>query len=139
MTVSKYSDNGHLNNNSNGKPSDVETVVPPSEVLTLTADKDEQRDVQCEESADANIIGWDGEDDTVNPLNWTKRKKWSHVAIVALINFVTPLASSMFTPGVTQVQKEFDNYNHQLSSFVVSIYVLGCGYLPTAQTRGWER
>lgn len=126
MSMSKTSDDGHSTHNSNGKLSDVETVAPPSEVLTLVADKDENQDGQCEDAMDPNIVGWDGEDDKADPMNWSKRMKWNHVAIIALINFVTPLASSMFTPGVTQVQKEFHNYNHQLSSFVVSVYVLGC-------------
>ena len=126
MSLSKYSDGGAtITENSNCKTSDVETVVPPSDVLTLTADKDEKEGMH-EEARDENVVGWDGENDPENPLNWSKRKKWNHVAIVALINFVTPLASSMFTPGVMQVQKEFGNYNHQLSSFVVSVYVLGC-------------
>jgi hypothetical protein len=144
MLISKYSNEGQLTDNSNGKLSDVETVVSPSEVLTLTADKDENPHVQCEKSMDANTVGWDGDDDSANPLNWTKGKKWNHVAIIALINFVTPLASSMFTPGVMQVQKEFNNYNHQLSSFVVSVYVLGCKYFifyifNFLKMEGWER
>jgi hypothetical protein len=125
MSVAKHSDDGTATDNSNWKTSDVETVVPPSEVLTLVAENDEKEGMHTE-AEDQNIVGWDGDKDPANPLNWTKTKKWNHVAIVALINFVTPLASSMFTPGVTQVQKEFDNYNHQLSSFVVSVYVLGC-------------
>jgi hypothetical protein len=130
MSISKTSDDGHATDSSNGKISDVETVAPPSEVLTLTVDKDEKGEMQ-EEPKDVNIVDWDGDNDPANPLNWTKTKKWNHVAIVALINFVTPLASSMFTPGVTQVQKDFNNYNHQLSSFVVSVYVLGCKYFPS--------
>ena len=125
MLVAKSSHDGTATDNSNGKPSDTETVVPPSEVLTLVEGIDEKEELH-NEAIDQNIVGWDGDNDPANPLNWTKRKKWTHVSIVALINFVTPLASSMFTPGVKQVQKEFDNYNHQLSSFVVSVYVLGC-------------
>lgn len=125
MPISKYSDDSHTIDNSNGKASDVETVVPPSDVLI---DKDEKEEMH-EETKDENIVSWDGDNDSANPLNWTKTKKWNHVAIVALINFVTPLASSMFTPGVMQVQREFNNYNHQLSSFVVSVYVLGCQYI----------
>ncbi|KAG0649113.1 MFS transporter cpaT [Hyphodiscus hymeniophilus] len=84
-------------------------------------DRDEKIGMQ-EEGRDRNIVGWEDDEDPENPYNWTRTRKWNHVAIVALINFVTPLASSMFTPGVTQVQKEFGNYNHELSSFVVSVY-----------------
>lgn len=116
-----------MNDHSSEKISDVEIVVPPSDGLTLIADTNEKEQIG-EEARDENIVGWDGDNDPANPMNWTKAKKWNHVAIVALINFVTPLASSMFTPGVTQVQREFNNSNRQLSSFVVSVYVLGCKY-----------
>jgi hypothetical protein len=126
MSTSNFTEDA-MSNRSEGKLSDDETVVPPSEVA-LPTDKDEKERVQSETTRDPNVVGWDGDHDTFYPMNWTKGKKWKHVALIALINFVTPLASSMFTPGVTQVQKEFDNYNKQLSSFVVSVYVLGCEY-----------
>lgn len=42
----------------------------------------------------------------------------------------SPLASSMFAPGVSQVMAEFDNSNPQLATFVVSVYVLGFAFGP---------
>lgn len=37
----------------------------------------------------------------------------------------SPLASSMFTPGVADIQKEFGSDSTMMASFLVSIYVLG--------------
>lgn len=33
-------------------------------------------------------VTWDSGTDTSNPMNWTLRKKWSHVGIVAVITFI---------------------------------------------------
>ncbi|KAL1968345.1 hypothetical protein VTN77DRAFT_1874 [Rasamsonia byssochlamydoides] len=79
---------------------------------------------------DSNIVGWDGDDDPANPMNWRPLTKWTHVAIVSAITFVVPLASSMFAPGVNQVMEEFNNSNDLLASLVVSIYVLGLAFGP---------
>ena len=35
-----------------------------------------------------NIVSWDGDDDPANPMNWTERKKWSQVTIVAVLTFL---------------------------------------------------
>ena len=45
--------------------------------------------------------------------------------LLASITFISPLASSMFAPGVTFADKEFNNSSLILSSFTVSIFVLG--------------
>ena len=38
---------------------------------------------------DPNIVWWDGDDDPQNPMNWTQKKKYGHVAIISAITFVT--------------------------------------------------
>jgi hypothetical protein len=35
-----------------------------------------------------NIVWWDGDDDPENPMNWGEKKKWSQVAIVAVLTFL---------------------------------------------------
>lgn len=71
------------------------------------------------------IVDWDGDNDPANPLNWPQRKKWTSMGIVSAITFITPLASSMFAPGVPAVMREFNSTDIKLASFVVSIYILG--------------
>ncbi|CZR69920.1 related to multidrug resistant protein [Phialocephala subalpina] len=70
------------------------------------------------------IVDWE-EDDPENPLNWPSKKKWKNLWIVSSITLITPLASSMFAPGVPQLMKEFHSTNVELASFVVSVYILG--------------
>ena len=74
---------------------------------------------------DPNIVDWDGANDPEKAINWTAKRKWANIAIISSITFLTPLASSMFAPGVPQVQDEFHNYDLEIASFVVSVYVLG--------------
>ncbi|KAJ9271554.1 hypothetical protein DTO212C5_2346 [Paecilomyces variotii] len=79
---------------------------------------------------DENTVWWDGDDDPANPMNWSEKKKWANIAVMAMITFLTPLASSMFAPSVSQVMEEFHNSNQMLAAFVVSIYVLGLAFGP---------
>ncbi|KAF2436537.1 MFS general substrate transporter [Tothia fuscella] len=80
---------------------------------------------------DPHIVDYDGDDDPMNPLNWTAKKKWIMGGFLSGMTFVTPLASSMFAPGVAQVMREFNSSSSILASMVVSIYILGyaCGPL----------
>lgn len=42
----------------------------------------------------------------------------------------SPLASSMFTPGISDVMKEFNVTSSMMGSFVVSVYILGYCFGP---------
>ncbi|KAF8252543.1 MFS general substrate transporter [Wilcoxina mikolae CBS 423.85] len=72
-----------------------------------------------------NIIGWESLDDPENPRNWPQKQRMMLLTMVSMITFVSPLASSMFAPGVSIMDKEFHNTSTMLSSFVVSSFVLG--------------
>ena len=72
-----------------------------------------------------NLVGWDSQDDPANPKNFPDGKKWLTLGLVAAITFLSPLASSMFAPGVGFVSKEFNNTSAILASFAVSVFVLG--------------
>ncbi|KAF5874111.1 putative mfs multidrug transporter protein [Botrytis fragariae] len=71
------------------------------------------------------IVGWESQTDPEMPLNFPETKKWMLTGLLASITFISPLASSMFAPGVTFADKEFHNSSLILSSFTVSIFVLG--------------
>ncbi|KAF1976987.1 MFS general substrate transporter [Bimuria novae-zelandiae CBS 107.79] len=79
---------------------------------------------------DPNVVFWDGPDDPENPLNWRETKKWGTVTLVSGITFLTPLASSMFAPGVPQVMATFNSTNDMIEQFMVSVYVLGFAFGP---------
>lgn len=78
-----------------------------------------------EEARDPNIVDWDGPDDPANPLNWPAKKKWSIIAALGAVTFITPLASSFFAPGVPQVMRAFEVQSNLMATFVVSVYLLG--------------
>lgn len=42
-----------------------------------------------QEADDPNIVSWDGPNDPDNPLNWSSGLKWSNIALVSAITFVT--------------------------------------------------
>ncbi|KAJ5552202.1 major facilitator superfamily domain-containing protein [Penicillium frequentans] len=81
--------------------------------------------VVTEKDRDPDLVDWDGPDDPENPFNWPSYKKWRQLIFMAINTFLTPLASSMFTPGVADIQKEFGSDSTMMASFLVSIYVLG--------------
>ncbi|KAK7558580.1 benomyl/methotrexate resistance protein [Phyllosticta citricarpa] len=70
-----------------------------------------------EDQRHPDIVNWNGKDDTENQMNWPASKKWTNVALFSLTTVVTPLASSMFAPGL-------------MASFVVSVYILGFAFGP---------
>ncbi|CAG8288246.1 unnamed protein product [Penicillium salamii] len=82
------------------------------------------------ETKDPNLVDYDGPDDTENPFNWPTWKKGRQLVLMAFNTFITPLASSMFTPGISDVMKEFNVTSSMLGSFVVSVYILGYCFGP---------
>ena len=43
------------------------------------------------------------DDDTSDPRQWARSKKMVNVAVIAAMSILSPLASSMFTPGIDQI------------------------------------
>ncbi|KAE8382758.1 major facilitator superfamily domain-containing protein [Aspergillus bertholletiae] len=70
-------------------------------------------------------VGWDGATDPARPVNWPKKKKWYNMAIISYLTFLTPLTSSIVAPAQGLVMKDFHSTNRTLSSFIVSIYLVG--------------
>ncbi|KAI5810594.1 synaptic vesicle transporter [Pyronema omphalodes] len=77
-----------------------------------------------------NIVGWDGLDDPENPKNWPSKQRYRALMIIASMGFVIPLASSMVSPGVLIMNREFKNKNLELTTFVISVNVLGWAFGP---------
>lgn len=45
-------------------------------------------------------------EDEENPKNWPRSRKLTNVFIIALMTILSPLASSMFTPGMDQIAED---------------------------------
>jgi hypothetical protein len=114
--------------NSSALEKDIEKGV--SSAPTSTADELDQ-----ETEEDPNIVDFDGPDDPQNPMNWRFAKKWGMVLLISAITFLTPLASSMFAPGVPEVMRDFKSTNDMLEGFMVSVYVLGFSFGPLSMSK----
>ena len=44
---------------------------------------------RIEKEIDPNIVDWDGPNDPQNPLNWSLALKWSNIAVLSSITFIT--------------------------------------------------
>jgi multidrug resistance protein len=79
---------------------------------------------------DEGLVGWDSQDDPSNPRNFSNRRKLFILFLVSAITFLSPLASSIFAPGIPFVNADFHNTSQLLGSFAVSVYVLGFAFGP---------
>lgn len=81
-----------------------------------------------------------GKDDPLDPRQWSYHRKMLNVAIIALMAILSPLASSMFTPGISQIAESL----HVEETSVVGattgfVVMLGIGPLvlaPLSETVG---
>ena len=93
----------------------------------LDTDIEKQRgnSLQSTNTTDPNVVDWDGPEDPRNPMNWTGKAKIINCSTIIFLTLLTPLASSMFAPGVPDVLREFHETSVTLAAFVVSVYLLG--------------
>ncbi|CAN8098545.1 unnamed protein product [Discula destructiva] len=84
-----------------------------------------KRDPIPETNLDEGIVGWDGQDDPAMPLNLPQSKKWMLVGLLSAITLVTPFASSILSPGISSLMKEFGETDAIVGAMTVSIYLLG--------------
>ncbi len=74
---------------------------------------------------DNGIVGWESQHDPAMPLNFTKRRKWLIVSLLAAITFITPWSSSILAPALGAMQKDFNVTNETKGAMPVSIFLLG--------------
>ncbi|KAL1643697.1 hypothetical protein SLS58_004712 [Diplodia intermedia] len=96
-----------------------------SSASTRHVDEHAVSEKPAEEAANPFIVDWEPSDDAINPTKWPASRQWTTIGVLSFITFLTPLASSMFAPGVPLVMKDFGTDSQMLATFVVSVYVLG--------------
>ncbi|CAK7202204.1 hypothetical protein SEUCBS139899_004926 [Sporothrix eucalyptigena] len=106
-----------------GADGDVEKGVAAADGEDASGDADDG-------DADPNVVWWDGPDDPSNPYNWPTWHKALNCVLISALTFITPLASSIFAPGVPALMAEFRSDSNELAAFVVSVYVLGFAFGP---------
>ncbi|KAL7906070.1 MFS general substrate transporter [Trichoderma velutinum] len=103
-------------------PRDSNDVADPTAIDT---EKQSYVVQNADSNDDENLVWWDGDDDPQNPYNWSASRKVLNSVLVSSLSFITPLASSMFAPGVPDLLVEFHSTSQELAAFCVSVYVLG--------------
>ncbi|RPB17190.1 MFS general substrate transporter [Morchella conica CCBAS932] len=93
-----------------------------------------------EPHSQANSLDWDGPEDTDNPKTWSLKKRIFHSVIPGLFNFVVSLGTSIYTPGVPQISKDF-HVTPTVALLGLSVYSLGLGLgpiigAPISETQG---
>lgn len=80
------------------------------------------------------------EQDTANPRQWKQSKKMINVAVIAMMSILSPLASSMFTPGIEQIAEDLGTgTNEVIGTTTGFVVMLGLGPLllaPLSETFG---
>ena len=64
-----------------------------------------------------------------NPHNWSGKKKFYHIAVPTAIAFLCPFGSSVYTPGVDQVSREF-GVSREVALLPFVFYLLGLSFGP---------
>ncbi|OTA68720.1 bicyclomycin resistance protein [Hypoxylon sp. EC38] len=99
---------------------DVEKAQAPGEAALSSSNEGED-----DSDNGPNVVWWSGLDDPENPYNWPTWRKVLNCGLISAMTFISPLASSIFAPGVPQVVAEFRSTSLEIAAFVVSVYVLG--------------
>ncbi|KAJ5716338.1 MFS multidrug transporter [Penicillium malachiteum] len=130
MSIADHASSHHSVTESSHTEAEV-TVDPAIEEKNIESPSAPPAKRYPETDLDKGIVGWDGQDDPANPQNFSTGKKWGLLMLVSAITFVSPLASSMFSPAVGYVGEDLGISSEILLAFSVSIYLLGytCGPL----------
>ncbi|KAE8151006.1 major facilitator superfamily domain-containing protein [Aspergillus avenaceus] len=72
-----------------------------------------------------HIVDWDGDDDPANPMNWSKARKITIIALVSFASCNDAVASSLFAPSVPGIMEEFHETNPAISPFLISVHTIG--------------
>ncbi|KAI9709156.1 MAG: hypothetical protein M1828_002547 [Chrysothrix sp. TS-e1954] len=83
-----------------------------------------QQSSRSKQEADPNLVTWDGPDDPDNPKNWSSKRKWAAVFVVASFTFISPVSSSMVAPSLNVMSSDLGIHNQVESQMQLSIFVL---------------
>lgn len=91
-------------------------------------------------SQETQQIKFSADGDADNPRTWSPRKKMTNVAIIALMSILSPLASSMFAPGISQIAADLHTDEQSVIATTTGFVIcLGLGPLflaPLSETFG---
>ncbi|TQV91899.1 MFS transporter [Cordyceps javanica] len=94
------------------------------EIGPLTSQAGVDQNVEAEAKS-AHVVDWAGPDDAANPRNWSYRHKMVNILLVSLSVFYVNLATTMFAPGASVMQREFGYRSDNVEILTISIATLG--------------
>lgn len=77
-----------------------------------------------EKSLKIYLVDWEDENDSENPRNWCKAKKWRATVIMSLYTFLTSSVSTICAPALPFMSASFGNENSSVQELYSSIYLL---------------
>ncbi|KAH8124981.1 hypothetical protein FP744_10004927 [Trichoderma asperellum] len=70
------------------------------------------------------IVEFDGPSDPTHPQNWSMKRKWGIVLIIASTTFITTFGSGIFSPAISTMSEKF-HIAPEVATLGVTLYVLG--------------
>lgn len=88
-------------------------------------DLEQGSDAAPEPVKNPNLVDWDGPDDPANPRNWTKTWKLINIGLISASVLCCNLATTMFAPGATVMERDFGFNNSTVEVLTITIASLG--------------
>ena len=119
--------------------------MPPSQDQAPNGDNEREPLLRSHtdggEGGDSRELNLDFEDgDPENARNWTRTRKMTNVLVIAIMSILSPLASSMFTPGIDQIAEDLGTSSETVIGCTTGfVLMLGIGPLflaPLSETFG---
>lgn len=104
-------------------------VSSASSRATLVGDSEKANDTPAAPPNPQGPLDWDGPDDADNPMNWSGFKKSIHIIPVALLAFAVTAGSSLITPGIEQIQRQY-GVSTEAAILSLSMFVVGLAVGP---------
>ncbi|KAF4637041.1 hypothetical protein G7Y89_g1039 [Cudoniella acicularis] len=89
--------------------------------------RDEEK--QQQETGQSFLVGWDGDNDPLDPRTFSAARKWFYVAVVAIGSLLVTATSSLYTACYEQIIRRF-GCSQEIANLGLSLYVLGTALGP---------
>ena len=80
--------------------------------------------IDQEKGKDVNIVDWWGPEDTENPKNWSRGKRFFVTFEICLLTLSVYIGSAIYSPGIKLVMAEYD-VSQVAATLGLSLFVLG--------------
>lgn len=109
---------------------DLAYRVKGIEIGSKGKDKGDNNSVDQQEKGQKDqifLVGFESDDDPLNPKNWPLRRKWTTMGIVATTGLLVGWASSIDSGAATQASKEF-GVSDVTESLATCLYLVGFAF-----------